>query len=281
MVDQLAMKDINIVIVNYKMKEKISVCLDTLFQELQSSTLDVQVTVVDNASHDGIDTFLQETFPSVVYIGQEENVGFGKSQNKGMRAAEARYYFALNPDTVFDPEQRTIERLYAFMEEHPKVGMIGPKLVYPDGSLQYSCWRYPSFFQPFFQRTKLGKTAWGEKKVARHHMKEWDHNSTRPVDAIMGSAMFARKEAVDHVGMFDERYFMYYEDIDWSLSMWEQGWPVYYVHDIVLTHIHGRGSAKIPGVFRALFKNKLARIHARSGLSFLWKWKGTHKHYAS
>lgn len=274
------MVDINIVIVNYKMKDKIAVCLDTLFQELNASPLQVQVTVVDNHSEDGIDTFLKDTFPSVVFIGQDENVGFGKSQNKGMKAAEARYYFALNPDTVFDPSQKTIERLYQFMEANPKVGMIGPKLIYPDGSLQYSCWRYPSFFQPFFQRTKLGKTTWGEKKVAEHHMKDWDHNSTKPVDAIMGSAMFARKEAVDQVGMFDERYFMYYEDIDWSLSMWEHGWPVYYVHDIVLTHIHGRGSAKVPGVFRALFKNKLARIHVRSWLSFLWKWKGSHKYYA-
>ena len=273
------MFDIHIVIVNYKMKDKIAVCLKTLFNDIQHSSLGVQVTVVDNNSQDGIKDFLQKEFPQVKCILQEKNFGFGKSQNTGMRSAEATYYFALNPDTVFAKGERTIERLYNFMEANPKVGMIGPKLVYPDGSLQYSCWRYLSLFQPFFQRTNLGKTRWGKKKVAEHHMKDWDHNSTRPVDALMGSAMFVRKKAIDEVGMFDERYFMYYEDIDWSLSMWEKHWPVYYVHDIVLTHIHGRGSAKVPGVVRALLKNKLARIHLKSWLSFLWKWKGTAKYY--
>ena len=273
------MKDINIVIVNFKMKDKISECLDTLFLELANSTLNIQVTVVDNNSEDDSIAYLKERFKKVKYIEQEKNIGFGKSQNAGMLSCDATYYFALNPDTVFHPKEKTIERLYQFMESHPKVGMIGPKLVYPDGSLQYSCWSYPSLFQPFFQRTKLGKTKWGEKKIAQHHMKDFDHNSTIPVDAIMGSAMFARKTAVDEVGMFDKRYFMYYEDMDWSLSMWEKGWPVSYVHDIVLTHIHGRDSAKVPGVFRALIKNKLARIHLKSWFKFLLKWRGKKKYY--
>jgi len=273
------MKDIHIVIVNYKMKDKISVCLDTLFAELAQTDLQVQVTVVDNHSQDDSIAYLKNKFPQVHYIAQDENVGFGRSQNKGMLSCDATYYFALNPDTVFHPDQKTIERLYTFMKTHPKIGMISPKLVYPDGSLQYSCWRYPSFLQPFFQRTTLGKTSWGQKKVDYHHMKDFDHNKTIPVDAIMGSAMFVRKKAIDEVGMFDTRYFMYYEDIDWSLSMWEKGWPVYYVHDIVLTHIHGRGSASVPGVFRALFKNKLARIHVKSWVKFLWKWRGKKKYY--
>ncbi|PIZ95250.1 MAG: hypothetical protein COX80_04785 [Candidatus Magasanikbacteria bacterium CG_4_10_14_0_2_um_filter_33_14] len=274
------MKDINIVIVNYNMKDKIAVCLETLFFDLQKNNLDVCVTVVDNHSEDGSIQFLKEKFPQVNYIEQEKNFGFGKSQNKGIKHCEAKYYFILNPDTIFHKEKNTIQKLFDFMENNPKIGMIGTKLVYPDGSLQYSCWRYPSFFQPFFQRTKLGKTKWGKKKIDHHHMKDFDHNNTIPVDAIMGSSMFVRKEAVDDAGMFDERYFMYYEDIDWSMSMWEKGWPVYYVHDIVLTHIHGRGSAEVPGVFKALFKNKLARIHVQSWLKFLWKWRGKQKYYA-
>ena len=274
------MKDINIVIVNYKMKENIEKCLSSLFQDLDGSTLDVQVVVVDNSPQDGLGNILKEKFPQVLYVEQTGNVGFGKSQNRGMKAVEAKYYFALNPDTILHVGQKTLDRFYAFMENNPKVGMSGPKLLYPDGTLQYSCWRFPPFFQPFYQRTKLGKTKHGEKRVAYHHMKDFDHNHTMPVDALMGSAMFVRKEAIDRVGMFDERFFMYYEDIDWSLRMWESGWPVYYLHDVVLTHIHGRGSAKIPGVFRALIKNKLARIHVTSWFKFLLKWRGNHKYYA-
>lgn len=274
------MKDINVVIVNYKMKDNIEKCLSSFFQDLEGSSLDVQVVVVNNSPQDGLKEMLSEKFPQVKYREQSGNPGFGKSQNAGMRAVDAKYYFALNPATHFHVGEKTLQRLYDFMERHPKVGMIGPKLVYPDGSLQYSCWRFPPFFQPLYQRTKLGKTRHGEKRVAYHHMKDFDHNHTIPVDAIMGSAMFVRKYATDQAGLFDERFFMYYEDIDWCLRMWEAGWPVYYVHDISLTHIHGRGSAKIPGVFRALIKNKLARIHLMSWIKYLLKWRGNHKYYA-
>lgn len=274
------MKDVNVVIVNYKMKDNIEKCLSSFFQDLQGSSLDVQVVVVNNSPSDGLKEMLSEKFPAVKYIEQTGNPGFGKSQNKGMQAVDAKYYFALNPDTQFHVGQKTVEKLFQFMEAHPKVGMIGPKLLYPDGTLQYSCWRFPPFFQPFYQRTKLGKTKHGEKRVAFHHMKDFDHGHTIPVDAIMGSAMFVRKHATDQVGLFDERFFMYYEDIDWCLRMWEAGWPVYYVHDISLTHIHGRGSAKIPGVFRALIKNKLARIHLTSWFKYILKWRGIHHYYA-
>jgi len=273
------MKDVNIVIVNYNMKDEISTCLQTLYKEILQGLLDVQVTVVDNNSDDGSVEYIRREFPGVNCITQEMNVGFGKAQNIGIQSSDAKYYFALNPDALLHDGENTITRLYNFMENHPHVGMVGPKIVYPDGSLQYSCWRYPSIFQPFFQRTKLGQTKWGKKKVAFHHMKDYDHLRTIPVDAIMGSAMFVRKEAIQQVGMFDERYFMYYEDIDWSLSMWQKNWAVYYVHDIVLTHFHGRGSAKVPGVVRALLKNKLARIHIVSWLKFIWKWRGLKKYY--
>lgn len=273
------MKDVNIVIVNYNMREKIEKCLSSLFVELNDSNLDVNVVVVDNRPEDGVEELLKNKFPTVDYIRQETNPGFGFSQNLGMKSCKASYYFALNPDTEFQKGQKTIERLFNFMEENPKVGMTGPKLIYPDNSLQYSCWRFPPLFQPFYQRTKLGKTRRGEKKVSYHHMKDFGHDETIPVDAIMGSAMFARKEAVDQVGMFDDRFFMYYEDIDWCRRMWDAGWPVYYVHDIVLMHIHGRGSAKVSGVFRALIRNKLARIHVSSWIKYLWKWRGTSKFY--
>jgi len=89
----------------------------------------------------------------------------------------------------------------------------------------------------------------------------------------MGSAMFVRNKAVKEVGLFDERYWMYAEDSDWCRRMWEMHWPVYYVHDIVVKHTHGRGSAKVPGIFKALLKNKLARVHLISWFKYMWKWR--------
>jgi len=273
------MKDINIVVVNYKMKKHIDACFSSLFKELNKIDLDVQVTVVDNASGDGIDEFLKEKFPQVKCIMRDENAGMGSAQNVGIEAVEAKYYFALNPDTEFFPDQHTIQRLYDFMEENPKVGMVGPRIQYPDGSLQYSCWRFPTFLQPLYSRSSLGQKGKGKERADYYFMKDFDHQKTIPVDALMGSAMFVRGKALDVVGGFDDRFWMYFEDIDWCRRMWEVGWPVYYVHDIVLTHIHGRGSAKVPGIINALLKNKLARAHLASWLKYFWKWRGTAKYY--
>jgi len=275
------MKDINIVVVNYKMKKHIDACFSSLFKELGAIDLDIQVTVVDNASGDGIDEFLKEKFPQVKCIMRDENAGMGSAQNIGIKAVKAKYYFALNPDTEFFADQHTIQRLYDFMENNPKVGMIGPRIQYPDGSLQYSCWRFPTFLQPLYSRSSLGQKGKGREKADHYFMKDFDHNQTRPVDALMGSAMFVRSKALQEVGGFDDRFWMYFEDIDWCRRMWEAGWPVYYVHDIVLTHIHGRGSAQVPGIINALLKNKLARAHLISWLKYFWKWRGTAKYYST
>ena len=274
------MKDIAIVIVNYKMKDLIDRCLETLFRDVEGDSLDIDIIVVDNHSEDGVEKMLKETYPTVRFVSQKNNPGFGTSQNVGLSSLDARYYFALNPDTEFLPGQHTIRRLYEFMEAQPKIGMIGPKIVYPDGSLQYSCWRFPSFFQPFYNRTKLGKSSRGKKHHDYHMMKDFDHEKTMPVDAIMGSAMFVRGDAMKKVGMFDERFWMYFEDIDWCIRMWEEHWPVYYVHDIVLQHLHGRGSAKVSGLFNAFLKNKLFRVHIQSWLKYMWKWRGIRKYYS-
>ena len=273
------MKDIAIVIVNYKMKDLIDKCLETLFCDIEGNGLDIAVVVVDNNSEDDVGKLLKETYPTVRFIPQDVNPGLGTSANIGMKAVDATYYFALNPDTEFFSGQHTVRRLYDFMEQHKKIGMIGPKIMYPDGSLQYSCWRFPSFLQPFYNRTKLGTLKQGTKRQAYHLMKDFDHEKTLPVDALMGSAMFVRREALMQVGGFDERFWMYYEDIDWCMRMWEAHWPVYYVHDIVLQHLHGRGSAKVPGLFNAFFKNKLFRVHVKSWLKYMWKWRGIRKYY--
>jgi len=273
------MKDIAIVIVNYKMKDLIDRCLETLFHDVAHSNLNIEIIVVDNHSEDGVDTLLAQKYPSVRFIPQDRNPGFGTSQNVGLSAADARYYFILNPDTEFLPGQQTLTRLSQFMDAHPKVGMVGPKIVYPDGSLQYSCWRFPSFLQPLYNRTTMGKYGRGKKLHAYHMMIDFDHEKTMPVDAIMGSAMFVRRKALKEVGMFDEQFWMYFEDIDLSMRMWEAHWPVYYVHDIVLQHLHGRGSAKVPGILNAFFKNKLFRVHIKSWLRYMWKWRGHRTYY--
>lgn len=272
------MKDINIVFLNFFMKEDILQAIDSLVQDIVECPYSVQITVADNSNNgDGIEQDLASRFPSVHYVNSGGNVGFGKGNVVGFKTCEARYYFALNRDTVIPPNAKTVERLVRFMDEHPKIACIGPKLLNMDGSLQYNCYRFdlPSLLiKPLKQIQFDKKYKWIKKHADRLEMKDFDHNSTRPVDWVLGAAMVVRREVIERIGWFDERYFMYLEDCDWCRTMWDHHFPVYYVHDIVIYHRHERASSKVPGIWKALFKNKLARIHAKSWLQYLWKWKG-------
>lgn len=273
------MYDVCITMVNTNEQDDIERCLDSLYRDMKGSTLKWTVVLVDNASDVDIEPILKEKFPEVKLVRQEKNEGFGKSHNRAIKHVDAKYYFVLNPDTTFENGGKLVERLHEFMENRPEVGMSGPKIVYPDGSLQYSCWRFPTFLQPIFSRTKWGKKGKGKETADRFMMKDFDHKKTLPVDAIMGSAMFVRKNAINEIGGFDDLFWMYFEDIDWCKRMWEEGWPVYYVHDIVLNHFHRRASAQVPGVINALVKNKYARVHFLSWFKYFWKWRGNHKYY--
>ncbi len=275
------MYNICITMVSTNEAETVKTCLASMYEDIAGSNLNIGVVIVDNASTDGIENMLKTYFPEVRLIHQEQNEGFGKSHNKAMSIVSADYYFVLNPDTIFPQGQGLLQRLFRFMEEHKNVGMVGPKIVYPDGSLQYSCFRFPTFTQPIYSRTKLGKKGKGKTKADHFLMKDFDHNQTRPVDWIMGSAMFVRGAAIKEVGMFDDRFWMYAEDSDWCRRMWEAHRPVYYVHDVYIKHVHGRASAKVPGIINALVKNKYARVHLISWIKYFWKWRGNYKYYAT
>jgi len=241
------------------------------------------VTVVDNSGNtDHIKEAIASEFSTVRYIDAGGNVGFGKGNTLGFKAEPARYYFALNRDTLLPEGGRTLERLIRFMDEHPKVGICGPKLLYPDGRLQYSCFRFnfsSIVVKPFKHLHAEDKLPFLKRFVDRLQMADFDHNSTRTVDWILGAAIIARATAVEEIGFFDERYFMYLEDCDWCHTMWQKGWEVMYVHDIEITHVYERQSSKVPGL-RAIFVNKVARIHAMSWIKYLLKWMLKHHSYA-
>jgi len=278
------MVDINIVFLNYLMKDDILRAIQSLVADLKDCPYGAQITVADNSENkDGIKEELATKYPDIKYIDCGGNVGFGKGNACGFKATPARYYFALNRDTIIPGNSKTIERLVRFMDQNPKIGCIGPKLLNLDGTLQYSCYRFdlPSMLiKPLKQINFDKKYRWVRKYADRLVMKDFDHNETRPVDWVLGAAMIVRQEVVDKIGWFDDRYFMYLEDCDWCRRMWEVGYPVYYVHDIVINHMHARESAKVPGIFKALVKNKLARIHLASWVKYLWKWRGNYKYYA-
>lgn len=266
------MVDISVIIVNYKMKESIRLALSTLFLDIKDLPLSVAVTVVDNDSSDGVGAMLAAEFPQVLFLHNGGNLGFGAANNNAIKYTPARYYFILNPDTRF-VEPRTISRLYEFMEGKPRVGICAPKLMNFDGTLQRSCCRFPRVMVPLYRRTALGQTVIARKHLDKFLMSDWAHDKRRMVDWVMGSAMFIRAAALDEVGLWDDRFFMYFEDTDLCRRFWLNHWPVYYLSDIVLEHEHHRESAKLP-VFQGVFRSKTTRYHIASWLNYLWKYRG-------
>ena len=272
----MIMYDIVTVTVNYKMKDKILAMLRSLFRDVQGSNLSVQPVIVDNASHDGMEDALKKEFGDrVIFIDVGGNVGFGKGNNLAFKNFDAKYYFVANPDLMFlDNQPRTIERLYQFMEEHPKVGMVAPRLQLQNGEMQPSCMHFPKFLdQPLYRLGWHQKYDWARKRVEHLHMKDFDHGKTQPIDWATGAALFVRGAWLKEAGFFDERYFMYFEDTDLCRTFWSHGWPVYFKGDVAIQHGHERASAKVPGL-KSVLLNPLTRAHIESLLQYAWKWRG-------
>lgn len=274
------MHDINITIVNWKMRDEIKKCLATLFKDVVGSDLRVIIHIVDNSGNvDGIKEMLSENFPEVRYIDPKGNIGFGKAQNLGLKSAPAEYYLPLNPDIEFIEGGKVFERLIVFMKENPSVGIAGPKLLNLDGSIQESCYRFPFFISQIVRRLNLDKKIKFFKKTVDYYlMNDFDHNATVAVDWVMGSFMFVRRELAEKIGFFDDRYFMYFEDCDWCRRTWLDGKKVFYAHNIIVKHLHKRESAA-GSPFMSVLTNPVTRIHLRSWLKYFLKWGIKRAHY--
>lgn len=262
-----------IVIVNYKMADFFRPLLASLKEQMENSDIVTRIIVVDNNSNDCIDEVVAHSgltdFITTIY--QKVNCGYASGVNAGIKSISAEYYFVINPDIVFF-EEHTLKRLCTFMDQHQEIGMAAPKLLNDDGSLQFSCWRFPRFLVPLYRRTRFGNTFSGKSALSHFLMHTWQHNETLPVDCLMGSAMFVRASVLPKVGLMSEDYFMYFEDMDWCQSFWEKHIPIYYVHDIRLRHGWQRDSAKILGL-KSLFLNHLTRIHVKSWLKYMKRWR--------
>ncbi|MBT3230894.1 glycosyltransferase family 2 protein [Candidatus Uhrbacteria bacterium] len=230
-----------------------------------------EVIIIDNNPEAGFAQVLKDEFPHIHHIGLERNVGFGAAMNVGLKAAKGRYVLIFNPDIVVQPE--SLESMLEFMDQNPDVGMCGPKLMNPDGSLQHSCYRFPTIMIPAYRRTPLGRLPVGRKAVDHYLMVHEDHGSQMDVDSLIGAALFTRRSALDEVGHFDERFFMYYEDNDLCRRFWENGHRVVYYPEAHMIHYHRRASAD--GSFIRQLFNRFAWIQIASALKFFAKYRSS------
>jgi hypothetical protein len=271
--------DISVVIVNYKNKDKAISCVESI-KKSDLAGVDYEIILVDNNSGDGGKEEIKKMFPEMKAIESRKNLGMGGGNNLGIKEAAGKYVLILNPDTRPAPD--AIKKLYNYLEADGKIGIAGPKLIYPDGQLQYSCFRGWKFLTPVYRRTFLGRIA--KKHLDNFLMRDFDHNSAREVDWLMGSCLMIRKSVLDKVKTsphpspsqgegeyFDERFFMYFEDTDLCRRVRQAGQQVIYFPEAIVIHDHVRASAKKPW-YLAPFLSKLSRTHIASWIKYFLKW---------
>lgn len=260
--------ELSIIILNYKTKGLLKQCLKGI--QLQHLKLNHEIIVVDNASNDSSVAMVRENFPLVKIIESSTNRGFAAGMNLGLKEAQGKYYLLLNTDIAI--MEQAIESMYNFMESHPDVGLLGPKLINPDGTVQTSCRQFPTIKAILARRTPLGKLPWFKKRLKDFLMLDWDHQSNHEVDWMIGACLMARREAVQKVGLMDERFFLYLEDVDWARRFWQAGFKVYYLAEAEMVHYHQRLSAAVPGL-GGLF-SYATRIHIASAIKYFLKYWG-------
>lgn len=278
--------DISIILLNYKSKGLLKQCLKGVV--LSQPNLQYEIIVVDNNSNDQclemVNNFFSQDYvrkleltygkkisiPEIITIQSVKNGGFAYGNNLGIKVARGKYVIILNPDIAITTG--TIEKMFEFAESRPDVGMIGPKLIYPDKAIQYSCRRFPNTFVPLYRRTIFGKLPLAKNFVDQYLMTDIDHNQTREVDWLFGACLLIRQSALKKVGLFDERFFMYFEDLDLCRRFWENNFKVVFFADVELVHYHQRFSAEKDGIL-GIFKRG-GRIHIFSGIKYFLKYFG-------
>lgn len=274
--------DLSVIILNYNTKDFLLPCVKGIVEHTPASPplakggikggLDYEIIIVDNGSTDDSARYIQQKliplWPRVKLIAAPANRGYAAGNNLGLREAKGKYVIIMNPDIVIWDD--SLNRMVQFMEEHLSAGLASPRLLSPDGSLQYFCYRFPNPQVLLYRRTPLGNWAFARRQIARYLMADWNHGDNRPVDWVQGSCMIVRRKAIDQAGLMDERFFLYLEDTDWCRRFWQAGWEVWYVADIEIVHYHSRASAN-EKFYQTVF-NKMSWIHLASTWKYFRKW---------
>ena len=229
--------DLAVSIVSYRTPDLLATCLAAL--EQQATELELEVTVVDNASGDRSADLVAERFPWVRLVRNTRNVGFGAAHNQALReqVARARHLLVLNADAA--PRPGALRRLVTFLDGHPDVAVVGPRLRRPDGHTQSSRRRFPSALTLFMESTQLQRF-WPDNAVLRHYyLSDRSDDETQDVDWLVGACLCVRAEAARQAGLFDERFFLYSEELDWCRRFRAAGWRVVYCAEAEVVHLEG------------------------------------------
>jgi len=256
--------DVSVIIVSYNTRQMTLDCLHAL--EAGLAGLNAEVWVVDNASADGSVEAIRAAFPEVHVIDNPVNAGFGAANNLALKQAKGEFLLLLNTDAFAAPG--AVAALVDYLKTHPKAGIAGPRLLNVGGSLQRSCYRYPSPGRAWLENLGLSGL------VARHgalgDYSAWAHDADRSVEWVIGACLLVRREAYMQAGGFDEAFFMYQEETDWQKRVRDAGWEIAFTPSAVVTHLGGASGASEQARINAHFFDSLdyfiRKHHGLAGL---------------
>lgn len=261
--------ELSIIVTSFRNPELLKVCLDSI--KKCAASVAYELIVADSATEESMEMMMREDYPDVKFFPFKDNVGFQALIKKGIENSEGENILMLNGDIIVT--ENSIQEMLKLIKSDSSIGMVGPRLLNFNGTLQDSCFR---FYKPqtiLYRRTFLGKFAFAKKHLNWFLMKDYDHQAIKEVDWLMGSAIMFTRKVVEKVGLMDPQYFMYMEDVDWCRRFWENGFKVIYFPSARMHHYHGKGSAK-GGVVRSLLFNKYTWIHIASAIKYFRKFSG-------
>lgn len=254
---------LSVVIVSWNTADILRQCLESVFAHPPAAPFDVWV--VDNASTDGTVAMVQQQFPQVNLLTNPHNVGFATANNQAMRQATGDYVLLLNPDTIV--HAGALQTLVHFLDTHPQTGACGARLLNADGTLQHSCYPTPTLGRELLRMFHL------DGRV-RYHMEQWPTDQPRPVEALLGACILARRNLVEAIGWMDESFFMYSEEIDLCYRIARAGWQLHWVPQAEIVHLGGQSTRQVKTeMFLRLYQGKLhyMRKHYGRGQAELYK----------
>jgi GT2 family glycosyltransferase len=227
--------DLSIIIVSWNVQEYLRRCLNSLKADVDQN-LKYEVIVIDNDSMDNTVAMLARDFPEVKLIHNKDNLGFARANNQGIKISRGKFVLLLNPDT--EVKKGCIDTLISFLQSHDRVGVVGPKLLNPDGTLQASGVNFPSLASSLLGYFRLKREVTGAYFV----------HASQPimVNALVGACLLTRREVIDQVGGLDESYFMYVEEADWCYRIQNRGWHIYFVPEAQVYHRKGGSARHVP-----------------------------------
>lgn len=263
------MQTLAVIIVSWNVRPLLDTCLTSLQVALEQADVDSEVWVVENASADGSARLVREKYPWVRLKTPGRNLGFVRGNNLILerflqRKGMPDFVWLLNPDTEVRPS--ALSRLLDTFADHSTAGLMGPKLLNPDGSLQQSAFRFPALLQPLFDLGMMPARFYNSKWNGRYNLNDYAKSQPVRIDHPLGAAMMARGAAVKDVGPLDEGFAMYCEEIDWAWRMHEAGWTVWLVPGAEVVH-HGGASSKQarPATTAHLWESRARLYHKYRG----------------